>query len=154
MLTDGDGTPEDLKLQLALDKIQRVAWIESLCDWKVIGTFTFAWESSLSSTQRIFERWMRRKVGRVSYYYAIERNPSRDGCHVHSIWGDCRNVFRKDAWADWFAHYGRAKIEPVRTKRDVTDYCSKYLCKADCWWNVKLQWHRIEQLHNRKFKLT
>lgn len=142
-----------MKMQLAVDKLQRVEWIESLCPWQVMATFTFRWEASLDSTRRCFEKFMARKIPQVSYFYSVEANPSRDGHHAHSLWGDCRGVFRKEVWADWFKRYGRARIELVRSKGQSAEYASKYLCKAQCWWNVKLQWHRLPSLSGRAFEL-
>lgn len=138
------------KAQLACDKLQRVEWIHTLAPWEVMATFTFRWQSSLDSTRRIFEKFMARKLPQISYFYSVEGNPCRDGFHVHSLWGDSRGVFRKDVWADWFQRYGRARIEPVRSVRDSEDYASKYLCKPNAWWNVKLQWHRREALKGKE----
>jgi len=96
---------------------------------------------------------MRRHLARVSYFYALEENPCRDGFHVHALWADAGSVFRREAWAAWFKAYGRARIEPVRSKGDVSDYCSKYVTKEGAWWNVKLQWHRLQGLHRAPFAL-
>lgn len=148
-----DAGEDYLKLQLHLDKLQRVAWVGSLAEWEVMFTGTFRWSASLDSARRIFEKWMRKKLPHVSYYYALEGNPGRDGFHVHALWADCRGVLRKDAWLSWFKPYGRARIEPVRSKRDCEDYASKYLCKSDGWWNVKLQWHWLQRLNGRPFQL-
>jgi hypothetical protein len=150
----GDQGEEYFKLQLNLDKLQRVAWIHGLADWEVMATGTFRWEASVDSARKIFERWMRKTLPHVSYFYALERNPCRDGYHVHSIWADCKGVFRKAAWKDWFDRYGRARIEPVRVARDCEEYASKYLCKEDGWWNVKLQWHWVARIHGKEFALV
>jgi len=143
----------DAETQAGVDKMQRVDWINHLAPWEITATFTFRWESSLDSTRRIFEKFMRRKFGRLSYYYAIEPNPNRYGNHVHSLWADASGVFRREAWAAWFQRYGRAKIEPVKSPQDSAQYASKYLCKADAWWNCKLQWHRLQGLNERDFRL-
>lgn len=150
LLPDTEGNRE---MQRQIDKLQRVAWIHSLANWEVMSTGTFRWSASSDSARRIFERWMKRKLPRVSFFYALERNPSRDGYHVHSLWADCRGVFRKDAWQDWFNLYGRARIEPIRSAEDSESYASKYLCKEDGWWNVVLQWHWKQRLHNKEFVL-
>jgi len=144
-------------LQPALDKLQRVAWIEGMAAWEVMFTGTYRWQSSLDSTRRTFEKFMRVKFPHLSFFYCVEGNPCRDGFHVHAIWADCKGVFRKEAWAEWFKRYGRARIEPVRKREDVCAYASKYLCKGrgdSCWWNVKLQWHWMLKLHGKEFALT
>ena len=94
----------------------------------------------------------------MSYFYAVEPNPSREGSHVHALWADARGVYCKEAWAAWFKHHGRARIEVVRNHEDVSSYCAKHLVasyttKAPIWWNVKLQWHRVQAMHNRAFEL-
>jgi hypothetical protein len=141
------------KLQLALDKLQRAAWIQKLADWQVMGTFTFRWNASIWSAQRCFEKTMARRLPGVSYVEAIEANPSRDGYHVHSLWADCASVRRKDEWKNWFHRYGMARIEPVRVAGDAAGYASKYLCKADAWFHVKLQHHWIAKLRGDSFML-
>lgn len=87
------------KLQLHLDKLQRVRWIENLAPWRVMATFTFRWQAGIFSAQRCFEKTMRRRLPGVSYYEAIEANPGRDGYHVHSLWADCETVYRKRSGA-------------------------------------------------------
>lgn len=143
-----------MKLQLHLDKLQRVQWIQELAPWSVMATFTFRWQAGIYSAQRCFEKTMRRRLPGVSYYEAIEANPGRDGYHVHSLWADCRTVYRKEEWSNWLKRYGRSRIEPVRSAADVSDYASKYLCKGDAWWNVKLQWHRLCGISARPFSIS
>lgn len=140
----------DRSLQRDLDAAQMADWVNWLADWQIISHLTFRWEASLESGRRCYEKFMRRHLGRCSYFYALEENPSRDGFHVHSLWADAGSVFRREAWCSWFTKYGRARIEPVRGHADVSAYCSKYVCKERAWWNVKLQWHRI---HGRDLRL-
>lgn len=144
------GAPE---MQSVLDRYQRVQWIESLAPWSVMFTGTFRWEASVWSAGRCFEKFMHKRLPGVSWFEAIERNPSRYGYHVHALWADCKGVFRKEEWASWFKKYGRCKIELVRNKGDVSEYASKYLSKPNDWWNVYLQWHRMEAIRGQKFGL-
>lgn len=129
-------------------------WVNYLAPWEVIAHLTFSWECSMDSGRRVFERFMERHLARVSYFYALEENPSRDGFHVHALWADAGSVFRKEVWAAWFERYGRARIEPVRRYEDVASYCAKYVTKERAWWNLKLQWHRVQAMHGRPFVLT
>ena len=78
----------------------------------------------------------------VSYFYALEQNPCRDGYHVHALWVDCKNMRRTEIWDKWFHCYGRTRIEPVNSRDDVSDYCAKYVTKQGSWWNVNLLGHR------------
>ena len=157
----------DASLQAGFDAQQMADWVNWLAPWQVIAHLTwkdwvddqgFPHGITVDSARRCFEKFMRKHVARVSYFYAIEQNPSRDGFHVHALWADCRSVFRKEAWATWFKSYGRAVIEPVRNHSDVSSYCAKHLVssyttKAPIWWNVKLQWHRVQAMHDRAFVL-
>ena len=99
---------------------------------------TFKWEASQDSVRRCYEKFMRAELPWVSYFYAIEQNPSRDGHHVHAIWCDCEHSKRRDIWRDWFAQYGRARIEPVRGQDDVALYVAKYVTKGNAWWDLRL----------------
>jgi hypothetical protein len=141
-------------VEKAVEALEMAQWVHTLAPWDVILHLTFAWQSSLDSARRCFEKFMSKRYPRVSYFYALEANPSRDGFHVHALWADAAGVFRKEVWAAWFKSYGRARIEPVRSVDDVAAYCSKYVTKAGAWWNVKLQWHRIQALNRREFVLT
>jgi len=150
-----DAGEDYLKLQLQLDKLQRVHWIESLADWEIMATGTFRWSASCDSATRCFERFMRRKYPSMSYYYAVECHPGGHGYHVHSLWADCRDVYRKEGWADWCKRYGWSQVERVRKKEDAASYASKYLCKPSGWWNVRLQWHRIRKVRgDESFRLS
>jgi hypothetical protein len=113
-------------------------WVHSLAPWQVISHLTFAWEASVWSAQRCYEKFMRTEMRGVSYFYALEQNPGRDGYHAHALWMDCKNMRRTEIWDKWFHRYGRARIEPVNSRDDVSDYCAKYVCKEGAWWNVKL----------------
>jgi len=139
--------------QRKLDSEQMADWVNWLAPWQIIAHLTFKWPCSLDSGRRVYERFMARHLPHLSYFYALEQNPSREGFHVHALWADSRNVFRKEAWAAWFTRYGRARIEPVRNYSDVSGYCSKYVTKERSWWNYKLQWHRLRQMHGPDFKL-
>jgi len=138
-----------MKNQLAVDKLQRAAWVRDLADWAVMATFTFRYERGVScwSAMRIYVRTMQRRLPRVSYYVATEPNPSRDGHHIHALWADCGDVFRRDEWKHWFDRYGRNKIEPVHHPADAFGYASKYLCKAESLVEHKLAWKWRARLH-------
>jgi len=96
---------------------------------------------------------MSRALPHLSYFYAEEANPSRDGYHIHALWADAKTLYRKEAWATWFKRFGRARIEPIRSNADVASYCAKYVTKERAWWNVKLQWHRSQALRGEPFSL-
>jgi len=113
-------------------------WVHSLAPWQVDSHMTFSWEASIHSAQRCYEKFMWTELRGVSYFYALEQNPARDGYHAHALWCDCLNMSRRDIWQVWFKRYGRARIEPVNNRDDVADYCAKYVTKEGSWWNVNL----------------
>jgi hypothetical protein len=127
---------EGMKKGLLVDAM--AGWVKGLKNWQVISHLTFSWEASQDSTRRNYEKFMRIKLPDVDYFYAIERNPSRDGNHVHALWHRPMSISRKGAWSEWFGRYGRARIEPVNSAEDVTGYCAKYVTKESAWWNFKL----------------
>src|ERR1035437_2332443 len=145
---------EMLKLQLHLDKLAMVSWVDALAPWEVISHLTFRWEVSLDGARRGYEKFMTRELPHLSYFYAEEANPSRDGYHIHALWSDAKTLYRKEAWAAWFERFGRARIEPVKSKADVVSYCAKYVTKERAWWNVKLQWHRVMALNGTPYALA
>jgi hypothetical protein len=113
-------------------------WVKQLRPWQSFGTFTYSWESSFESTRRCFEKFMRIEAHGVSYFYAMEENPGRNGHHVHALLYSPVEARRKLLWESWFNRYGRARIEAVKSSLDVSDYCAKYVCKERAWWNLKL----------------
>jgi len=119
-------------------KAELTSWVQSLAPWSVIAHHTFTWESSIWAAQKSFEKFMAKEVRGVSYFYAVEQNPSRAGHHVHALWADCDEVFRKRIWERWFERYGRNRIEPVNSLNDVAAYCAKYVTKEGAWWNLKI----------------
>jgi len=151
------------ELQRKQDHAQMAHWVSSLAPWQVVAHLTWrdrvgydgiARGISVDSAAKSYEGFMRRQLPHLSYFYSVEPNPSRYGTHVHALWADARGVYRKEAWASWFKRFGRARIEPVRTIDDVSNYLSKYVTKTDgTWWNCKLQWHRVQALNNCQFVL-
>jgi len=135
----------EMRLKVAQLHVEMGDWVHSLAPWQVISHLTFAWEASIWSGARCYEKFMRSELRGVSYFYALEQNPGRDGYHVHALWVDCKNMRRSDIWRTWFGRYGRARIEPVNSRDDVADYCAKYVTKENSWWNVKLLSHRHPQ---------
>ena len=172
--------------QAKFDAEQMAEWVNYLAPWKLIAHLTWSdWIDdkgvphgiTVGGASRSFERFMRKELPRVSYFYAVEPNPSREGSHVHALWCDLQDLVTKriggaelvrsvrgaegavDVYQKWFERFGRARIEVVRNHADVTNYCGKHLVAASyttkqaVWWNVKLQWHRVQAMHDPGFKL-
>lgn len=121
-----------------LERIEMQAWVANLAPWELAFTGTFRWEASLASGQRAFERFMKRRCSDVSYFYALEPNPSRDGCHVHSLFANTAGLYRKAIWQEWLSRFGRNRLEPIRHRVDAENYVAKYCTKDASWWNVHL----------------
>jgi len=124
-------------------------WVHGIAPWSIFFTGTFEGEFTEGSARRAFERFMKKHCSSVSYFYVIERNPSRAGHHVHALFADCEALQRSHVWNLWKKCYGRNRVEPVFSQEDVTSYCSKHVCdyltKGVGWYNVKLVspdlWH-------------
>jgi hypothetical protein len=145
----------ELLEQRRKDHIALGDWVQKLAPWQVKADLTWRYERGVSiwSAQRGFEKFMRLDYPRLSYFYAIEVNPSRDGHHVHAMLADTRNLYRKEMWLKWFKRSGRALIEPIRDYEDATAYVAKYTTKGCGWWDVKLQWHHQQALTDQRFIL-
>jgi hypothetical protein len=97
----------DERIKTAQLQIEMGDWVHSLAPWQVISHMTFAWEASIWSAQRCYEKFMKQELWGVSYFYALEPNPGRDGYHVHALWCDCENKSRRVIWQTWFGRYAR-----------------------------------------------
>jgi hypothetical protein len=117
--------------------LEMAQWVNSLAPWSVFATHTFSYEASLWSARRVYERFMLKALPKVSYFYAIEANPSRDGHHVHAMW-DSLGAPRTATHREWLKRYGRNRIEPVRDFADVVGYCAKYVVRENAWWDFHL----------------
>ena len=130
---------EELRLKKILKKFEMADWVHGLKPWEVIANMTFVWECSLDSATRCHEKFMKRELPSVSYFYALEANPGRKGYHIHALFSDTYGVRRSLVWKKWFDKYGRNRIEPVKSKMNVTSYVSKYVTKEGAWWNLQIK---------------
>lgn len=135
----GNTDAENEKLsRRCVEKMAMQQWVANLARWELAFTGTFRWESSLDSSRRCFERFMKRECSDVSYFYALEQNPSRDGWHCHSLFASTAGLYRKGVWAQWFSRFGRNRLEPIRHRIEAENYVAKYVTKECAWWNVRL----------------
>ena len=86
--------PEE-RVKAAQLAVEMGDWVHSLAPWQVIVHMTFAWEASVWSAQRCYRKVHETEMWGVSYFYALEQNPGRDGFHVHALWCDCKNKSRR-----------------------------------------------------------
>ena len=141
---ENEGSERAKAIQLNLEV---AAWIDRLAPWTVVEHLTFPWSASVPSATRCYEKFHRKFAPDISYFFAVERNPSRCGSHLHALLAAPPNLYRKRLWQLWFDRYrdpatgegARARIEPVRSQADVTSYVTKYCTKDvfthDGWWN-------------------
>jgi hypothetical protein len=99
----GDYPP--LSSALCLQGLERVTW-------QVISHMTFAWEASVWSAQRCYEKFMRTGMRGVSYFYALEQNPGRDGYHARALWCDCKGKSRRHTWRTWLSVTAATGLSP------------------------------------------
>lgn len=113
-------------------------WVGGLADWDCFFTLTFRGEAwSGQHAQRAVVRWCNRSLRGRSVLHAEEVHPGGHGAHVHGL-AATQGAWRKGLWQSWYARYGRAKFEPLKTIGGVAGYVSKYLPALE----VMKQFHR------------
>lgn len=127
-------------------------WLHSLAPWELFFTGTFSWESTNQAAQRGFEKFMKKEMPGVTYFYVTEKNPSRPGYHIHALISGAETYLRKAIWKKWYKRFGINKLEPVRSRAKVekytTKHCANYLTKGYGWYNFKINdselWHKAK----------
>ena len=133
-------------------------WVYGLAPWSLFFTGTFRGEYTEAAAQRAFERFTKKNYPQLTYFYSLERNPSRVGHHVHVLFSKSEGMYRKQFWNKWFTQYGRNKLEPINSREDVANYCTKhlagYLTKSGGWWNYRLAnpdlWHQNKKANTQQ----
>jgi len=64
-----------MRFQATRLSIEMGDWVHSLAPWQVISHMTFAWEASVWSAQRCYEKFMKRELWGVSYFHLRSREP-------------------------------------------------------------------------------
>jgi hypothetical protein len=124
-----DEVSKSAELRLAMGD-----WVDGLAPWQVFATLTFRWRVSQDSARRLFVRFMKKNHPHVRYFYALEKNPSSTGYHVHGVMWRKDIPFLKDWWKLWFDKFGICKYEFPESREDVVNYVSKYVTKDAAWW--------------------
>jgi len=131
--------------QAKITEMSKFVW--ELASWRVFATFTFRWSASVESARRCFERFVRRSIPNVSFFFAIELHPGGHGGHVHALF-DRDDFPRKAVWSAWKKRYGVNRVEPIKGFQNVCDYVAKYVVKDHSWWNFSLNraaWQRFQK---------
>ena len=99
---------------------------------------------SEENAKRYFEKWMKKHYPEYSWFYCVEPNPNRDGHHLHALITPPLGVQCSHAEMGklWWERYGWNKVEDIRSKEDVSGYCTKhvvrYLNKGGGWYNLEI----------------
>lgn len=127
-------------------------------DWNGGGTFKPDWsfkeESDLHcsgfterAATRATKKFLKQHMPDYSYFFVNEKNPGRDGHHVHALLippgqldGKAHIPVRSLA-PIWWKKYGWNKFERIKSKDDVTAYCTKHVCE---YLNKGSGWYEIE----------
>ena len=120
------------------EQFELKAYVLSLAPWKIFATFTFSRPRDEFTAQRRYQSFMDRVCPQVSHFYAVERNPSSAGHHIHAVWANCDDVVRHEVWRQWFHQNGRNRIEPIKKQLGAAFYCAKYLVKGNVLWGQRI----------------
>ena len=99
---------------------------------------------SEDSAKKIFKRYMKKHLPAYSWFYVCEANNHRAGCHLHALLipGQGQRVRIATHGPKWWEAYGWNKLEQIKSKSDVTAYCTKhvahYLTKGVGWYDIEI----------------
>lgn len=97
-----------------------------------------------NSAKKIFERYMKKVLPEFSWFYVTEPNPGRAGNHLHSLLIPPKGMGVDVAThgSAWWNDYGWNKLQPIRSRDDITRYCTKHVCfyltKGAGWYNIEI----------------
>jgi hypothetical protein len=100
------------------------------------GGFEFEVGYGVESAAKAFRRFVARNVPGCRSVYAVEKNPSREGHHVHALLRLSGRVRRDELWEDWWDKYGTNRIVPVEQIGGVAAYVSKYCVTGFYEWGI------------------
>lgn len=95
---------------------------------------------SSGAAARAFQRYAGLLFPESGCVWATEKNPSREGWHLHCL--ICRpGVTRRVMWETWFKWNGVNRVLPVSEIGGVSKYVTKY-CLSDAydWGLINLGW--------------
>ena len=92
---------------------------------------------------RTTKRFIKKHMTDYSYFFVSEKNPGRDGHHVHCLLipPAGQEVDVKGLSAKWWRTYGWNKFERIKSNSKVTEYCTKHVCE---YLNKGSGWYEIE----------
>ena len=108
------------------------------------------------NAKKYFERYMTKIHPDMSWFYCVEPNPGRQGHHLHALMCPPTGgkISHKDLGTTWWNTYGWNKVEDIRSKKDISGYCTKhvvaYLNKGSGWYNIQINDSDI--FHGRRGK--
>ncbi|KKL79983.1 hypothetical protein LCGC14_2009400, partial [marine sediment metagenome] len=126
---------EQFEREALLDTRAREAYgsyLESLSwDYFVTVTFRKPWRDAIKAHEAVWGT-LHSECYAKRAFLAVERHkyPSRE-VHVHGLISDYDGSWRPnvllpwDMWEKLFHHFGRTRVEPIKSPRDVSSYCAK-----------------------------
>ena len=127
-------------------------------EWSGGGTFKPDWSFREQSdlhcsgfTERAATRatksFIKKYMPEYSYFFVNEKNPGRDGHHVHALLIppgqlDGRSHIPVSSLAPiWWQKYGWNRFERIKSPDAITSYCTKHVCE---YLNKGVGWYEIE----------
>jgi hypothetical protein len=96
--------------------------------------------ASEDSARRSFVTWWDLLQPDVPVVFGIDPDPSgfRPGSHhIHGIMATSGGLFRRPAFLDWLARFGRNRIEPIFNIGGVSGYVAKYPLTGARHWEIR-----------------
>jgi Ssp1 endopeptidase immunity protein Rap1a len=138
-------------------------WVKEI-DWKLFGTFTFAWRVSDQQAEKIFaafiDRLERTLKADVGFVRGDEKRPSgcgRPACgrHYHALLASAAPMEAAAVEWLWMSMAGNrsydagAKVEPYDPARNGAEYLMKFINKVDGDWAFR----KLQLFHPEVAKL-
>jgi hypothetical protein len=121
--------------QIERIRTEMASWLAKF-EWEWWCTFTWRYDIHPYSARKCFEKFWQRYD--VDYFYALEWFNTRDAVHAHALMKNTTGMRRLTIMDLWFAKYGIARIWAYNKKLGASFYCSKYIVKEICDWDIKI----------------
>jgi hypothetical protein len=115
-------------------------------EWQFWMTGTFRRDQAYKDTiktKRAFYRFeddLREKFRKyqIEHFMAVEKHADGDFTHVHGLLNGLEGLTDTKIWEVWFNKFGRARVEVYDPEKGAAHYLTKYLVKAVCDYDVKI----------------
>ena len=105
-------------------------WLSSE-KWDYFFTGTFRDSYTANSARKAGERFFRKFTNKELVVLFIESGSLYGEIHLHGLlrFDPFQKPSARLIWSRWFEKYGRAKVEIIKSRKDVASYCCKYVTK-------------------------